>query len=70
MSAEEGKATELILTVALVGLADILARICVLLYQKGHGGTRTLDYRTWVLLVVFVPFAWAAYLLAGRPPRQ
>ena len=46
-----GKATEQILIVALAGLADILARICVLLYQRGHGGTRTLNYRTWVLLV-------------------
>ena len=38
-----GKATEQILIVALAGLADILARICVLLYQRGHGGTRTLN---------------------------
>ena len=29
-----GKATEQILIVALAGLADILARICVLLYQR------------------------------------
>ena len=59
-----------ILIVALAGLADILARICVLLYQRGHGGTRTLNYRTWVLLVALAPFAWVAYLLAGRPPRH
>lgn len=65
-----GKATEQILIVALAGLADILARICVLLYQRGHGGTRTLNYRTWVLLVALAPFAWVAYLLAGRPPRN
>ncbi len=57
-----GKATEQILIVALAGLADILARICVLLYQRGH--------RTWVLLVALAPFAWVAYLLAGRPPRN
>ena len=65
-----GKATEQILIVALAGLADILARICVLLYQRDHGGTRTLNYRTWVLLVALAPFAWVAYLLAGRPPRK
>ncbi|MTS16486.1 hypothetical protein [Ruthenibacterium lactatiformans] len=47
-----------------------MARICVLLYQRGHGGTRTLNYRTWVLLVALAPFAWVAYLLAGRPPRN
>ena len=46
-----GKATEQILIVALAGLADILARI-------------------WVLLVALAPFAWVAYLLAGRPPRN
>ena len=65
-----GKATEQILIVALAGLADILARICVLLYQRGHGGTRTLNYRTWVLLGALAPFAWVAYLRAGRPPRN
>ena len=66
-----GKATEQILIVAAGrGWLDILARICVLLYQRGHGGTRTLNYRTWVLLVALAPFAWVAYLLAGRPPRN
>lgn len=62
---------DLITAVILAATAELVARVCVLLYQKGHSGTRTLNYRTWVLLVVFVPLAWAAYLAVGRPaPRR
>ena len=41
-----GKATEGILIVALAGLADILARICVLLYPVSYTHLRSGSNRT------------------------
>ena len=62
--------SSVILWVAVLGAAELLLRVCVLLYQMGHGGVKTLSYRTWVLLVALVPLAWFAYLIAGRAPAK
>ena len=45
---------------------DIIGRVLTLLYQMNHSGVRSLSYRTWVLLTVFVNFAFVFYWLVGR----
>lgn len=49
-----------------IGGVDMLGRVMTLLYLMRHNEVRSLSYRTWVLLVAFLNFAFLFYWLFGR----
>ncbi len=57
-------------TVAIIGFIDILGRVLTLLYLMNNNQVKTLSYKAWVLLSVFLNFAWAFYWVLGKQKKD
>ncbi|MDD3429952.1 MAG: hypothetical protein PHG02_08120 [Oscillospiraceae bacterium] len=61
---------EIATVIILVGLIDIAGRVACLAVLMQNSNVQRLQYRTWVLLVAFINFAWIFYLLLGRAKKK
>lgn len=59
-----------ILLIAGIGFLDIAGRIGALIILMNDNNVRKLSYRTWVLLCMFLNFAWVFYFMIGRGKKD
>lgn len=59
-----------IIIIAVLGFIDIMGRIVALGLLMQDGNVKSLTYKTWVLLCVFLNFAWVVYFITGRGKKN
>lgn len=59
-----------IIIIAVLGFIDITGRIIALGLLMQNGSVKCLTYKAWVLLCVFLNFAWVFYFILGRGKKN
>ena len=58
------------LTLCIFAAVDLVGRAATLVYLMHNAEVRCASYRTWVLLVAFINFAFIFYWLLAKPKQK